>query len=80
MSRFWRTAFRHRIHLGARSFVGPMTMVTPGAALGEGSATMDQTFVPPGMLVPSWRTLMGTSPLAEGCGARPGAKGHSPQE
>ena len=50
-----------RITLGERCFVGPFTCLTGGASLGEGSATMDQTYVPAGTRVPAWKTVMGTS-------------------
>lgn len=47
--------------MGKRSFTGPWTLVTGGSSLGEGSATMDQTYVPAGTQIPAWRTMMGTS-------------------
>ena len=50
-----------RIHMGRRSFTGPWTLVTGGSSLGEGSATMDQTYVPAGTCMHPWRTMMGTS-------------------
>lgn len=50
-----------RIHMKKRSFTGPWTLLTGGSNLGEGAATMDQTYVPAGMTIPAWRTMMGTS-------------------
>ena len=47
--------------MGKYSFAGPWTVLTGGSSLGEGAATNDQTFVPIGMPVPSWRTMMGTN-------------------
>lgn len=47
--------------MGKRSFTEPWTLVTGGSSLGEGSATMDQTYVPAGTQIPAWRTMMGTS-------------------
>lgn len=59
-ARRWQMTCR-RIHMGKRSFTGPWTLVTGGSSLGEGSATMDQTYVPAGTQIPAWRTMMGTS-------------------
>jgi hypothetical protein len=50
-----------RIHMKERSFAGPWTLLTGGSSLGQGAATMDQTYVPAGMAIPAWRTMMGTS-------------------
>lgn len=56
----WKMTCR-RIHMKERSFAGPWTLPTGGSSLGQGAATMDQTYVPAGMAIPAWRTMMGTS-------------------
>ncbi|CAE8625301.1 unnamed protein product [Polarella glacialis] len=56
----WMVSCRS-LTLGKDSFLGPSCIITGGSSLGQGSATMDMTYVPAGTDIKPGKTMMGTT-------------------